>query len=188
MSKQTISKLFLYLCKNIKTEHMKRFTILVAILSLFAGVAGAKGLVSYQGEIDLGYSYGIDSKASDCASIHTIHGIKVGKYFSTGIGIGFDLHYRYDDSSEAIVPLYLNFKGYLPLSKNVSSFLSCDAGWAMGFTGDIKYKNGLTVAPSIGIVWGVFKVQVGYNMTNLHYLDFRKPPMSAVQAKIGIMF
>ena len=167
---------------------MKRFTILVAILSLFAGVAGAKGLVSYQGEIDLGYSFGYEDSVPESVNIHTIQGIKVGKYFSTGIGSGLDFYYNYDDTSEAMVPLYLNVKGYLPFGDNVSGFISCDAGWALGVTDSIKKVNGITITPSIGIVWGVVKVQVGYYMQSLDCLDLKLARMNALQAKIGIMF
>lgn len=167
---------------------MKRLTILVAILTLFAGVAGAKGIVSYQGEIDLGYSYGYEDDAPESVNLHTIQGIKVGKYFSTGIGTGIDLYYNYDNTSEAMVPLYLNVKGYVPFGKNVSGFVSCDAGWAVGVTSDIKKLNGISITPSIGIVWGVVKVQVGYYMQSLDCLDLKLASMNAVQAKVGIMF
>lgn len=167
---------------------MKRFTILVAILSLFAGVAGAKGLVSYQGEIDLGYSFGVGSAANERVNIHTIQGIKVGKYFSTGIGTGLDFYYNYDDTSESIVPIYLNVKGYLPIADNASAFLSCDAGWGVGVTGEIDNQNGITISPAIGIVWGMFKAQVGYNLQNINGIDFSNPAMNAVQVKIGLMF
>ena len=108
---------------------MKRFTILVAILSLFAGVAGAKGLVSYQGEIDLGYAFGYEEFSPESVNLHTIQGIKVGKYFSTGIGSGLDFYYNYDDTSEVMVPLYLNVKGYLPLD---------DEAWSQNFCVDTK--------------------------------------------------
>ena len=167
---------------------MKRFTILVAILSLFAGVAGAKGLVSYQGEIDLGYSTGLEELSQESVNLHTIQGIKVGDYFSTGIGTGIDFYYSYDDTSEAMVPLYLNVKGYLPFGDRVSGFISCDAGWAVGVTDDIKKVNGISITPSIGVVWGVVKVQVGYYMQSLDCLDLKHIKMNSLQAKIGIMF
>lgn len=167
---------------------MKRFTILVAILSLFAGVAGAKGLVSYQGEIDLGYAFGYEEFSPESVNLHTIQGIKVGKYFSTGIGSGLDFYYNYDDTSEVMVPLYLNVKGYLPLDDNLSGFISCDAGWAVGVTDDIKKVNGINITPAIGIVWGMVKIQVGYNMQSLNCLDLKIGAIRSIQAKIGIMF
>jgi hypothetical protein len=167
---------------------MKRIYLLFGLLTLAVGMASAKGIVSYQGEVDLGYSFGIGKSASERVNIHTIQGIKVGKYFSTGIGAGFDFYYNFDDTSEAIVPVYLNLKGYYPISAKVSPFISCDIGWGVGVTGDIDNDNGLTVAPAIGIVWGVFKAQVGYNMQKVDNIDLGKPSMSSVQVKIGIMF
>lgn len=167
---------------------MKRVSLFLSLLLLTVGFASAKGQVSYQGEVDLGYSFGVGKRASERVNIHTIQGIKVGKYFSTGIGTGFDFYYDFDDSSEAIVPVYLNLKGYYPVSKNVSPFVSCDVGLGVGVTGNIDNDNGLTITPAVGIVWGVFKAQVGYNMQNIKNIDLGKLNMGSVQVKIGIMF
>lgn len=167
---------------------MKRVSLFLSLLLLTVGFASAKGKVSYQGEVDLGYSFGVGKRASERVNIHTIQGIKVGKYFSTGIGTGFDFYYDFDDSSEAIVPVYLNLKGYYPVSKNVSPFVSCDVGLGVGVTGDLDNDTGLTVAPAVGVVWGVFKAQVGYNMQNIKNIDLGKLNMGSVQVKIGIMF
>lgn len=167
---------------------MKRVSLFLSLLLLTVGFASAKGKVSYQGEVDLGYSFGVGKRASERVNIHTIQGIKVGKYFSTGIGTGFDFYYDFDDSSEAIVPVYLNIKGYYPVSKNVSPFVSCDVGLGVGVTGDLDNDTGLTVAPAVGVVWGVFKAQVGYNMQKVKNIDLGKLSMSSVQVKIGIMF
>lgn len=167
---------------------MKRVSLFLSLLLLTVGFASAKGKVSYQGEVDLGYSFGVGKRASERVNIHTIQGIKVGKYFSTGIGTGFDFYYDFDDSSEAIVPVYLNLKGYYPVSKKVSPFVSCDVGLGVGVTGDLDNDTGLTVAPAVGVVWGVFKAQVGYNMQKVKNIDLGKLSMSSVQVKIGIMF
>ena len=167
---------------------MKRLSILIGLLTLMVGIAEAKGIVSYQGEIDLGYSYGISNDASECVHLHTIQGIKVGKYFSTGVGAGFDYYYNFDDSSEAMIPVYLNLKGYLPVGKKVSTYLSCDAGWSFGVTGDLNNNNGLTVTPAIGVVWGLFKAQVGYTIQNVKGVELGNLNMGAVQLKVGIMF
>ena len=167
---------------------MKRVSLFLSLLLLTVGFASAKGKVSYQGEVDLGYSFGVGKRASGRVNIHTIQGIKVGKYFSTGIGTGFDFYYDFDDSSEAIVPVYLNLKGYYPVSKNVSPFVSCDVGLGVGVTGDLDNDTGLTVAPAVGVVWGVFKAQLGYNMQKVKNIDLGKLSMSSVQVKIGIMF
>ena len=167
---------------------MKRVSLFLSLLLLTVGFASAKGKVSYQGEVDLGYSFGVGKRASERVNIHTIQGIKVGKYFSTGIGTGFDFYYDFDDSSEAIVPVYLNLKGYYPVSKNVSPFVSCDVGLGVGVTGDLDNDTGLTVAPAVGVVWGVFKAQVGDNMQKVKNIDLGKLSMSSVQVKIGIMF
>ena len=158
---------------------MKRIYLLLGLLTLAVGIANAKGKVSYQGEVDLGYSFGVGKSAAERINIHTIQGIKVGKYFSTGIGTGFDFYYDFDDSSEAMVPVYLNLKGYYPVSEKVSPFISCDVGMGVGVTGDLDNDTGLNIAPAVGIV---------YNMQKVNNIDLGKPSMSSVQVKIGIMF
>lgn len=179
-----------YICKNIITTTImkRRFGILVALLVLSFSTVSAKGLVSYQGEVDLGYSYGLGKNASERVILHTIQGIKIGKYLSTGIGAGFDFYYAFDDSSEMIVPIYINIKGYLPTNKNISPYLSCDVGMGVGVTGDVDDKTGLTVSPAVGFVWGVFKAQIGYSLQNVKKLEFGDLSMGSVQLRIGIMF
>ena len=59
---------------------------------------------------------------------------------------------------------------------------------SVGVTGDLDNDTGLTVAPAVGVVWGVFKAQVGYNMQKVKNIDLGKLSMSSVQVKIGIMF
>lgn len=167
---------------------MKRLSIFIVLLAAIVGVASAKGNVQYQGEVDLGYSFGVGKSASERVNLHTIQGIRVGKYFSAGIGTGFDFYYDFDDSSEMIVPVYLNLKGYYPLSAKVSPYISCDIGVGVGVTGDVDNNAGLNISPAIGVVWGVFKAQVGYNLQKVNNLDMGKPALSSVQVKVGIMF
>ena len=167
---------------------MKKLAFLIAALAICFGSAKGDNLVYYQGEIDFGYSFGVGGDASGRVNIHTIQGIGIGKYLSTGIGTGVDFHHNFDDTSEMIVPVFVNVKGYYPLGKKITPFLSCDAGVGVGVTGTIDNNCGFHVAPGIGFVWGLLKVQAGYNLQNVKNVDLGKLSMSSIQLKVGLMF
>lgn len=168
---------------------MKRIISLLALtLTLFVSTSSAKGLVAYQGEIDFGYALGVGKESSGRASLHTIQGISIGKYLSTGFGTGFDYHHNFDDSSEMVVPMYLNIKGYLPTGKSICPYLSCDVGASIGVTDTLDNDCGLYIAPAVGFVWKILKVQVGYNLQNLNNIDLGKLSMNSVQLKVGFVF
>ena len=84
----------------------KLFILLVAVC--VASSAMAQAPVKYQGEFDLGCSLGVGTLSSGRVNVHTIQGIKVGDYFSTGVGIGADYYISRQDMT---IPLFLNFKG-----------------------------------------------------------------------------
>lgn len=84
-----------------------------------------KSFVHYQGEVWAGYNFNCDVFAFSSFELHTVHGIGVSDYFSTGVGLGFDM---FNDFT--LMPLYLNVRGYLPVSKKTRLFLNVDGGVA----------------------------------------------------------
>ena len=68
---------------------MKKITLLV-IMIVTAFTLNAQSLVKYHGEVNAGYSVGIGTFATNRVNIHTIQGVDISKYFSTGVGIGLD--------------------------------------------------------------------------------------------------
>ena len=167
---------------------MKRVLFLVAILTLCFSSSRAEGVVNYQGEIECGYSLGMGGNATGRVNLHTIQGISIGKYLSTGVGAGLDYHYNFDETSELIVPVFLNVKGYLALGKKVTPFISCDAGVGFGMTGSVVDNMGLYVTPAVGFTAGIFKLQAGYNLQSLNIVNISNTAINSVQVKIGIMF
>ena len=165
---------------------MKKFLLLTTIAILSAGLAKAQSPVTYRGEIDLGYSFGVGSLAANRVNIHTVQGLKVGEYFSTGVGIGVD-YYHEGDAGEVIVPLYLNLKGYIPTTGKVVPYLSFDVGVGIGASSGLSGLSGVYLTPAFGINAGKVKVQLGYNMQQLSdsgiSLDF-----NALQIKVGYVF
>ena len=81
---------------------MKRLFLLLAAVCV-AAAAYAQVPVKYQGEVDLGCSLGVGQLSSERVNIHTIQGVKIGEYFSTGVGIGADYYISGEDMT---IPLF----------------------------------------------------------------------------------
>lgn len=177
----------LYLC-IIKLNHttMKKLLLLVALATM-AFTANAQTPVKYHGEVDLGYSIGVGTFSTGRVNLHTIQGVQIGRYFSTGVGLGLDYYHEFYDSGELAIPIYLNMKGYLPVSEKVAPYFSFDIGAGIGATSGISGMSGLYLTPAIGIKAGKFKAQIGYNVQRVSE-DGVGINMNAIQIKVGLMF
>ncbi len=166
---------------------MKKFLLLVAMATMSIGAANAQTPVKYHGEVDLGYSIGVGLLATGRVNIHTIQGAQIGKYFSTGIGIGLDYYHEFYEKGELAIPIYLNLKGYLPVSEKVAPYFSFDIGAGIGATSGITGMSGLYCTPAIGLKAGKFKAQLGYNIQRISEAGIGVN-MNAIQIKVGLMF
>lgn len=161
--------------------------MLVAIATAAVCAANAQTPVKYHGEVDLGYSIGVGAVSMDRVNLHTIQGVQVGKYFSTGLGLGLDYYHDLYDNGELVVPIYLNVKGYLPVSEKVSPYLSFDIGVGVGATEGVSGYSGMYYTPAVGIKAGKFKAQLGYNVQRISEFGVGVD-VKAIQIKIGFMF
>ena len=71
---------------------MKKVIILVIVSAMSVFTAMAQTSVKYNGEINAGYSIGVGSYPVNRVNLNTIQGIKIGEYFSTGLGLGLEGH------------------------------------------------------------------------------------------------
>ncbi|MFI3298082.1 MAG: hypothetical protein R3Y59_10745 [bacterium] len=109
--------------------------------------------IKYLGEAFTGFGFGVGSYSLDRFYLHTVQGVKIGDYFSTGLGVGLNMIMPYEfwyNLPELFMPIYVNFKGYLPLG-TTSLFASFDIGGAFGLTEGVTGLRGLLVAPAIGV-------------------------------------
>ncbi len=164
---------------------MKKLILSAAAAVLSVCAAQAQTPVKYQGEVDLGYSIGVGTFGTGRVNLHTVQGVKVGRYFSTGIGFGLDFYL--EEEAELILPIYVNFKGYLPVSEKVAPYLSLDIGGGIGLTENLNGLSGLCLTPAVGIRAGMFKAQLGYNIQQLSESGV-SVNMNAVQIKLGVVF
>ena len=118
-------------------------------------------------------------------NVHTIHGAKLGDYFSAGIGVGADLYHEVE--MEVMVPVFLNVKGYLPTNTKVTPFASFDIGAGIGASANIKGISGMLITPAIGVKVGMFKAQLGYNVQKISESGV-SVNMNALQLKVGVVF
>lgn len=164
---------------------MKKCLLLAAVAVL--SVVGAKAQkipVAYHGEVDLGYSIGVGTFGEGRVNLHTIQGVQLGRYFSAGLGLGLDL---YHNGPELVVPIYLNMKGYLPVTEKVSPYFSLDIGGGIGATELLSGLSGLYCTPAVGVRVGMFKAQLGYNVQRFSESGFGFNT-NAIQIKLGVMF
>ena len=157
------------------------------VLAICVCSAYAQVPIKYQPEVDLGYSLGVGTFAVDRLNIHTVQGVKVGQYFSAGVGLGIDGYFLFEEGMDIVVPLYLNLKGYLPVTEKVSPFLSMDLGVGIGASEYMKGMSGLYITPAVGVKAGKFKAQLGYNVQKISEMGI-SVNVSAVQLKLGVAF
>ena len=95
----------------------------------------------------LGYGLRIADKIG-CIVLETVHGVRIGPYAFVGGGLGIDLFYS---QSDADFPVFTNAKGYLPVGRKTSLYLSLDAGASIAVGGSY---TGAYVAVGPGITFG----------------------------------
>lgn len=160
--------------------------LLVALFMLCTTAGYAQEAIKYQGEVDLGYSIGVGTFNINRANLHTIHGAKINKNFSVGLGIGLDLYHNEGDL-DFMLPIFVNAKGYLPINEKFSPYASLDLGYGIGVSESFSGVGGFYWSPAIGIKYDKFKFQIGYVSQSLSESGF-SINMEAVQFKLGLAF
>lgn len=167
---------------------MKTKVLLAALISmlLFSTASFAQidfGIIRYQPEVDFGFSAGAGNWKSDRINIQTVHGVQIDEYLFAGVGTGIDYHY---DAEMTFMPLFLNFKGFLPVWEKVSPFVSLDMGYGVCLSEN--GESGFTISPAIGVkLFNHFKFQFGYNSQKMSSKGV-SINMGAVQFKVGYFF
>lgn len=161
------------------------FSMLLMILASTGASYAQKTNIAYHGEVNLGYSVGVGNLFSgNRINLHTIQGIKSGN-LSTGIGIGCDLYH--EGGVDAIIPIFWNLKGYLPVSQTVSPFISLDLGAGICANGGTKGYSGLYLTPAIGLQVKTYKFQLGYNIQQISVSGV-SASLNALQILVGTTF
>ncbi|MBJ2161540.1 MAG: hypothetical protein JFR39_05535 [Muribaculaceae bacterium] len=162
--------------------------LLSVVLALSTLVAGAQEVsVKYQPEVELGYSVGTGTFATGRVNLHTVQGVRVGQYFSAGVGLGLDFYHDLSESCEIFIPITLNVKGHLPVNADVTPFLSLDLGYGIGATEGVSGSGGFTWSPAVGIRYKKVKFELGYTSQRIQEYGIGLD-MNAVRFAVGLVF
>lgn len=95
----------------------------------------------YQGEVSVGYALGVGqiSKYINTSRVvvETVHGVRLSPYAFFGAGVGLNYFYGSKSGDKAsdgagVGSVFVNAKGYYPVSKGTSLYLSADLGASVG--------------------------------------------------------
>ena len=102
---------------------MKKIILLFMASGIYLHAYSQDKLVKYQGEVSLGYAFGVGDIKIDKSSLQIINGVRIGTYFAAGVGVGFDYCGKSSlDSYRLGFSLFVYIKGYLPVSPKTVSY------------------------------------------------------------------
>lgn len=142
----------------------------------------------YQGELNFGYGLGGKAKDEDGdkddayysrAFIETIHGMRINQYAFVGLGAGFQYAYDkknivgYDEDGVGVVPIFLDLKGYYPVTDDFAPYISVDLGYGLpvlNSKGDYsELKGGFYASYGIGLNWRKLNFGLGWQHQSFKY-------------------
>lgn len=125
------------------------------------------GKIRYQGEVNIGFATGgklnmevegIKEKIGTDFSrpfLETVHGVRVGDYLFAGVGVGLQHAYgkfmndeRLDFDEDEVpnwnttmMPIFLNLKGYYPVTKHFAPYISLSLGATTTLGSDLSFTD-----------------------------------------------
>lgn len=127
----------------------------------------------YEGELNIGYGMGgtLKEDGESCDAkyarpfIETVHGVRITKYAFAGLGVGFNYAYN-DEWKVGMMPVFLNLKGYYPVTETFAPYVSIDLGFSSGLVGtkDFEGEEGLDLKGGFYASYGV-----GLNYKRLNF-------------------
>ncbi|HJA98687.1 MAG TPA: hypothetical protein H9779_03695 [Candidatus Alistipes avicola] len=117
----------------------------------------------------MAFAYGLAvGTGSDIYSrlvFETVHGARISPYAFIGAGLAINHFYKdqvifeeywvtQKDNRGTLLPLFVNIKGYLPVSRKVAFYLSGDMGAALDLSNSFDEKTKLYVAAGPGVTFG----------------------------------
>jgi len=198
---------------SMKIIQMKKFlltaaAILFAIVSVNAqftnaakksnSAAGAG--FTYRGEVNIGMSIGGSKYDGNKVKgtmigpyVTGTYGIKFNDYLFAGVGAGLKYMHQGKDEDGAkltinnfMLPLFLEVKGFYPISDEIAPFLVLDLGYSIHLGGKYKMeyngwtsseqntKGGFMFKIGAGLAYKQFTFGIGYDRQNMGIKDWDK--------------
>lgn len=186
---------------------MKKLILLIAAVAMMAPAASfAQKITStnisrektyetssvsvwYEGEVNVGYGLNGKVDGEDAKYgrpfVETVHGVRITKYAFVGAGVGFQ--YVTDDFWKAgMMPIFLNLKGYYPVSESFAPYVSVDLGYSAVLTSEADgLKGGMYASYGLGLNYK--RLNFGFGMQHQNFKDFDKG-INSFFVKVGLKF
>ena len=130
---------------------MKKYLLLFLCAFITISVNAQEKKFNYQGEVDLGYSFGLEEDFH-YAKIDVINGVRFSRCFFAGAGIGLARNFS---DEEFYFPIYFNAKGYFPVANNLDLMAGMDVGTKIDYA--YETSGGLLLQPMFGICTAMHK-------------------------------
>ena len=138
---------------------MKRLLLLFVATVSFALSASAQ---RYQGELNLGYGFGIGNYEVDRFHVETVHGVRVNQYFFVGAGFGLS----YFDNERTVIPVFADIKGYFLKATKICPYIFADLGYGFGDVEGFYGAGGIGIDFKITSKHGIY-FNLGYQSQGL---------------------
>lgn len=163
------SEIFMIKYQNGKKDIMSTYAS-----SSQKSVGDNKKYPRYQGEVNLGYALGLGENGLDRVVFETIHGSRISKYAFVGLGFGFNAYkdiltgVNFDrrgniTSTETswgmTVPVFLDMKGYYPVTKDFAPYIDLGLGCSIG----VLEIEGSGFLANVGFGINYKKLNIGMN-------------------------
>jgi len=172
---------------------MKKLLLISFLLLGFSFTANSQN--KYQGEVQIGYNFGVKDFDPDYANLSFINGIRFNKNLFAGIGVGLNTYAIFESGvdKEYALPIFINAKAYLPVSPQTDFFASLDCGYWFGISSNLKEVGGLMLTPSVGVCFDLGKsyglnLSLGYNHQNWSADGPVSVNTGAIGLKVGFSF
>ena len=172
---------------------MKKLLLISFLLLGFSFAANSQN--KYQGEVQIGYNFGVKDFDPDYANLSFINGIRFNKNLFAGIGVGLNTYSIFESGvdKEYALPIFINAKAYLPVSPQTDFFASLDCGYWFGISSNLKEVGGLMLTPSVGVCFDLGKsyglnLSLGYNHQNWSADGPVSVNTGAIGLKVGFSF
>lgn len=172
---------------------MKKLLLISFLILGFSFTANSQN--KYQGEVQIGYNFGVKDFDPDYANLSFINGIRFNKNLFAGIGVGLNTYSIFESGvdKEYALPIFINAKAYLPVSPQTDFFASLDCGYWFGISSNHKEVGGLMLTPSVGVCFDLGKsyglnLSLGYNHQNWSADGPVSLNTGAIGIKVGFSF
>lgn len=135
----------------------------------------------WRGFIETGYTF--DDQSSGRVELTPSFGYQLNPYLMLGAGAG--LNY-YTDADETFVPVYANFRGYVPTGCNVRPYIDLKPGYGFDLNGDSG--SGFYLNISTGVEIGKISMGIGYATQTLNWDDDLSTHSGGLTVKVAYNF